>query len=120
MQMRWSPSRSSRQGGMPASEILIRESGRKGTREGWSLIDGTGGKGQGSSGGEGEGADLISTPTPTQACRSPDQPCEVRKGCGKMGPGSLGGKELDPSGWVRRSYLRAEVQNLQTIGDFMA
>lgn len=63
---------------------------------------------------------LISTPTPTQACRSPDQPCEVREGYGNMGPGSLGGKELDPSGWVRRTYLRAEVQNLQTIGDFMA
>lgn len=33
---------------------------------------------------------LISTPTPTQACRSPDQPCEMRKGYGEMDPGSLG------------------------------
>lgn len=63
---------------------------------------------------------LICTLTPTQACRSSDQACEVRKGYRKMGPGSLGGKELDPSGWERRSYLRAEVQDLQTIEDFMA
>lgn len=56
------------------------------------------------------GADLDLYPTPTQARRSPDLTCEVRKGCG----------EMDPSRWEKRSYLRADVQDLQTLGDFTA
>lgn len=50
------------------------------------------------------GADLDLYPTPTH------KPCEVRKGCG----------EMDPSRWEKRSYLRADVQDLQTLGDFTA
>lgn len=48
---------------------------------------------------------LISTPTPTptHSSRSPDQPCKVRKGYGKMGPEGSGGKELDPSRWEKTS-----------------
>lgn len=93
MQMRWSPSRSSRNGGMPASEILIRESGRKGTREGWSLIDGTGGKGQGSSGGEGEGADLDLHPHPHPSLSQSRSALRSEGGVWEYGPWeSWGGK----------------------------
>lgn len=56
---------------------LPRESGRKGTRKGWSLIDGTKGQGQRSSGGEGETADPDLHPHQPNTSRSPDQPCEV-------------------------------------------
>lgn len=89
---------------------LPRASGRKGTRKGWSLIDGTKGQGQRSSGGEGETADPDLHPHQPNTSRSPDQPCEVcvrarERACvcvwgvvdGKMGPRGLGRKEWIPA-----------------------